>query len=138
MANPNHTIPELDREGLRNFGLTTGAMIALIFGLFFPWLLNVGFPLWPWLFFAVLATVGLVAPASLRVVYRVWMRFGLMMSRVMTPLVLGIVFFGVLLPMGLIMRMFRDDPMARTIDDDAESYRVMSLKSPSKNLERPF
>lgn len=138
MVTPDNTIPELDRKGLRNFGLTTGAMIALLFGLFFPWLLDVGYPWWPWTLFAVLAVVGFVAPVALRVVYRVWMRFGLMMSRVMTPLVLGIVFFGVVLPMGIVMRLFRDDPMARKIEDGKDSYRVMSVKSPPENLERPF
>ena len=44
-----HPIPELDRKGLREFGLTTGALIAAIFGLFFPWLLSVHIPLWPWI-----------------------------------------------------------------------------------------
>jgi hypothetical protein len=36
----NHKIPELDRKGLREFGLMTGAVVVVIFGLFFPWLLE--------------------------------------------------------------------------------------------------
>ena len=138
MVAHEHTIPELDNKGLRAFGLTTGAMIAVLFGLFFPWLLNVGIPLWPWVLFAILALLGVVVPTSLRIVYRVWMRFGFMMSRVMTPLVLGIVFFGVVLPMGIIMRLFRSDPMARKLESTTHSYRVDSVKAPRQNLERPF
>ena len=138
MADLEHSIPELDSNGLRRFGLTTGGMIALLFGLAFPWLLDFAFPLWPWVIFSVLALLGLVVPNSLRVVYFTWMRFGLLMSRVMTPLVLGIVFFGLVLPMGILMRLFRPDPMNRELDDAADSYRVDSVKAARENLERPF
>ena len=134
MSNKTQTIPELDRKGLREFGLTTGAMIAALFGLLFPWLLDLSFPRWPWGLFAVLAGLGLAAPSLLRPIYRGWMRFGLLMSRIMTPLVLGIVFFGMLLPMGVIMRKFRDDPMARKLDREMESYRVKSERAPRENL----
>ena len=131
-------IPELDRAGLRRFGVTTGAMVALLFGLFFPWLLEVDYPRWPWMIFLALAVWGMVAPATLRPVYRVWMRFGLLMSRVTAPLVLGIVFFGLVLPMGLVMRLFGRDPMARNLDDITDSYRVESDKPPADRIERPF
>ena len=138
MVTSNNTIPELDRKGLRNFGLTTGVIIALLFGVFLPWLLDIDYPWWPWALFIVLAIAGLIAPNALRVVYRVWMRFGLIMSHITTPLVLGIVFFVVLLPMAIVMRLIRHDPMARAIEDEAESYRVESVKSAAKSLERPF
>ncbi|HNP64632.1 MAG TPA: SxtJ family membrane protein [Woeseiaceae bacterium] len=134
----DHSIPELDTKGLRNFGVTTGFMIALLFGVAFPWFLGIDIPLWPWVIFAVLALLGVVVPNSLRFVYFVWMRFGLLMSRVMTPLVLGIVFFGLVLPMGIVMRLIRPDPMNRKLDDAAESYRVNSVKATRENLERPF
>ena len=39
-----HTIPELDRKGLREFGITTGIIVVIIFGLFFPWLLEHAIP----------------------------------------------------------------------------------------------
>ena len=43
----NQVIPELDRKGLREFGLTTGAAVIVIFGLFFPWVLDLAWPIWP-------------------------------------------------------------------------------------------
>ena len=44
-----HVIPELDRKGLRDFGLSTGGIVAALFGIFFPWLLERPWPLWPWI-----------------------------------------------------------------------------------------
>ena len=66
------------------------------------------------------------------------MRFGLLASRVMTPLVLGIVFFGIIAPMALLWRLIGKDPMRRALDPEQESYRVPKNKSPREKLERPF
>lgn len=132
-----HEIPELDRKGLREFGLVTGGIVAGLFGLFFPWLLERSIPLWPWIVFGVLGVWGLVAPLSLRPVYRGWMRFGLMLSKVTTPLIMGIVFFVVITPVALILKIVGNDPMARKFDD-SESYRVPTKKAPTENLEKPY
>lgn len=134
----NQKIPELDRKGLREFGLTTGAAVVVIFGLFFPWMLELGWPAWPWVIAAPLWLLALVYPLWLRWIYRAWMRFGLLASRVMTPLVLGIVFFVMISPMAMVRRLMGKDPMQRALDPNQKSYRVQSAKSPREKLERPF
>ena len=133
-----HTIPELDRKGLRSFGLTTGSIVAVLFGLLFPWLLDHNLPLWPWVLFGVLALWALAAPTTLRPVYKVWMRFGLLMSRVTTPLILGLVFYVVITPVSLIRALLGKDAMARTFDKDTASYRITSRAPEKENLEKPF
>jgi hypothetical protein len=138
MAIAHADIPELDRQGLRQFALSTGAIIAVLFGLFFPWLLDVHFPTWPWIVAGVLAGWGLAAPASLRPVYRGWMRFGLLLNRITTPIILGILFFFVITPTSALLRVFRRDAMARSFDEEAKSYRVPSTERPKSHMERPF
>ena len=138
MSDTTHTIPELDRSGLRQFGITTGVLVAGIFGVFFPWLLDLGFVFWPWVLCGILALMGLVAPMSLRPVYQVWMRFGLMMSRFTTPLIMGLVFFLVITPVALIMKILGKDPMRRKLAQDQATYRVTSARSARERLERPF
>lgn len=133
-----HSIPELDAAGLRRFAFATGAIFAGLFGLFFPWLLSVGFPTWPWILAAGLGLWGLIAPASLRPVYIGWMKLGLLLNRITTPIILGILFFLVLMPIGIVMRTFGKDPMQREISDDIDSYRVESKKARSTGVERPF
>ena len=131
-------IPELDRKGLREFGLSTGAAVVAIFGLLVPWIFDLGWPVWPWVIAALLWTPAVIYPPSLRWIYRGWMRFGLLASRVMTPLVLGIVFFVMISPMAIVTRLKGKDPMQRTLDRNQKSYRVLSKKSPKEKLERPF
>jgi hypothetical protein len=134
----DHGIPELDRNGLRAFGLTTGAAVVGIFGIVFPWLLDLDWPAWPWIVAAPLWALALIRPLWLRRVYRAWMRFGLLASRVMTPLVLGIVFFAMISPMAMVRRLLGKDPLQRALDTNQQSYRVQSRKSPREKLERPF
>jgi hypothetical protein len=134
----DHYIPELDHKGLREFGLTTGAAVVIIFGLFFPWMLGLDWPAWPWIIAAPIWLLALIHPPWLRPVYRGWMRFGLLASKVMTPLVLGIVFFVMISPMAMVRRLMGKDPMNRTLDPNQDSYRVSSTKSPKEKLERPF
>ena len=133
-----HGIPELDRKGLREFGLTTGAAVVVIFGVFFPWILGLDWPSWPWIVAAPLWALALIRPLWLRRIYRAWMHFGLLASRVMTPLVLGIVFFAMISPMAMVWRLTSKDPLQRALDPSRKSYRVQSKKSPKEKLERPF
>ena len=138
MATMTHEIPELDAKGLRQFALVTGAILALLFGLALPWLLSFGYPTWPWIVAGILVAWGLLAPSSLRPVYRGWMRFGLIMNRVVTPLILGIMFFLIITPVALVMKLIRRDPMQRTLDASKSSYRVASSKAPREKMERPY
>jgi hypothetical protein len=131
-------IPELDRKGLRDFGLVTGAIVAGLFGLFFPWAFGANYPLWPWILFGVLGVWALLVPNSLKPVYRGWMRFGLLLSKVTTPIIMGAVFFLVISPMALVLRIGRWDAMHRRMDPNAESYRMPSKEAPKENLENPF
>ena len=134
----NTVIPELDEKGLREFGLTTGAIVAVLFGLFFPWVFETGFPLWPWIIFAVLAGWALVAPLSMKSVYRGWMRIGILVSKVTTPIIMGAVFFVAVVPLGIVLKLIRWDAMKRKFDSDLTTYRVDSNKPTKESLERPF
>ena len=111
-------IAELDERGLRSFALTFGGIIAALFGLGFPWLLASSIPLWPWLLWLLLAVWGVAAPKTLRPLYRAWMKFGILLSRVTTPLVLGIFYYAVLTPTGLMARLFRSDPLQRNCSEN--------------------
>ncbi|MCP5181552.1 MAG: sxtJ [Pseudomonadales bacterium] len=134
----NHDIPDLDTAGLRRFGLTTGGLLVGVFGLLLPWLVNANHPMWPWIIGGGMALWGLALPNSLRPVYRAWMQFGLMMSRVTTPLVLGVAFYLVITPLGLIMRAIGHKPVSGQPDPDATTYRVVNDPGANRSLERPF
>ena len=130
-------IPELDRSGLRNFGITTGGIVAVIFGILVPYILDRGWPLWPWIVAAVLTGWALVAPATLGPVYRGWMRFGLLAGKIVTPIILTIVFVVTIVPTSIALTLMGKDAMRRKFDS-GPSYRVQSKQPPVENMEKPY
>ncbi|MCG6868930.1 MAG: SxtJ family membrane protein [Gammaproteobacteria bacterium] len=130
--------PTADKIRLRQFGLIMGAMLVLFFGLLIPWIWDLGLPVWPWIAAAVFVGLGLAAPGALGPIYWVWMKIGDVVGWINQRLILGVLFFGIFLPMGLVMRSLRKDPMSRRFDRNAQSYRVRSRQPKMENLERPF
>ena len=132
------TIEQLDNRGYRRFGLTTGAIVIALFGLLIPWIFNLNYPNWPWILGAVLAGWALLAPGTLQPVYTLWMKFGHVMNWINTRLILGILFYGIFLPIGAVMRLLGKDPMHRKLDNKLNSYRVESHQGHKDNVERPY
>lgn len=62
---------------------------------------------------ALLLAAGLLVPARLGPVQRAWMGMALAISRVTTPIVMGVLYFGVLTPAGTIARMLGHRPLVR-------------------------
>ena len=131
--------PSLDNKGLRKFGFTTGAIIVVLFALFFPWVFDVAvMPMWPWIIAGALWVPALLVPAVLRPVYTTWMKIGHGIGWVNTRIILGVLFYVLVLPMGLVMRLFGHDPMARKRDESASSYRIESISEAKDRLEKPY
>ena len=136
-----HDIPELDRNGLRKFGLTTGAMVVGLFGFALPWLRDRPFPWWPWGIAAVLVFWALLAPRSLTVVYRPWMKAGLLLGWLNTRIILGLVFWIIILPLGVLLRLMNEKKVARIIgrcEISARTYWLVPSPTHHTNMEKPF
>lgn len=134
---PSHTPPPSPLE-LRRFGLVTAAIVAALFGISLPWLFDRAFPWWPWIVAGLLVSAAFLGPRSLGPVYRSWMAIGHLLGWINTRVLLGLLFYAVLVPTGLAMRAFGHDPMRRKLDADAHSYRVLSTEQADNHFERPF
>lgn len=132
------SIDKLDAKGYRDFGLITSAILVVVFGLLIPWLFNLTYVYWPWIIGAILTTLALLIPLALQPIYMVWMKFGNVMGWINTRIILGILFYAMFLPIGLIMRILGKDPMARKWDKTVTSYRVISKDESKDNVERPY
>lgn len=132
-----HKIPKLDETGFRKFALLFGSIIGVLFGIFFPWMLELKTPLWPWIVALCFILWGMVLPLSLEPVYLLWMKVGLMLNKVTTPVVLGILFYLILLPVRIIMQLTGHFSLEKKCKE-IESYRVISTQNPKERMERPF
>ncbi len=128
----------MSNKELRKFGLVTGLVAVVLFGLVLPWLFQQSSPLWPWEVAGILCLWSLIWPATLNPVYRGWMGIGEKLGWINTRIILGILFYVVFMPVGLFMRVLGKDPMTRKFQKDQLSYRVISHARDKEQVERPY
>lgn len=131
-------VPLSDLQTLRQFAFTMAGMIAVVFALLLPFVFDYAMPWWPWVLALLLLACGVGAPAALRLPYRWWMRLAMVMNRITTPLILGLVFFIVLTPTGWLMRRFARKSMTLDLDNSSASYRISSRNRAREDMEKPF
>ena len=106
----------------RGFGLT----LAGVFGVVGAIRLALGYEhtAW-WLGAAAIALfLALFRPATLAPLNRLWLRLGLLLYKVISPIAMGVVFFTTVVPIGLVMRAAGKDPLRLRRDPDAASYWI--------------
>ena len=65
-----------------------------------------------------------ILPSALKPLNLVWFKFGLLLHKVVNPLIMGLMFFVVITPIGLLMRATGKDPLARKLDLAAKTYWI--------------
>ena len=107
----------------RSFGLVMAGAFALLTALN-GW--HAG-RIWPWT--AALAVMFLVAallwPTLLNPLNRIWLKFGLLLHRIVNPVIMALLFYGTVLPTGLVMRAMGKDLLRLKREPDAESYWIV-------------
>ncbi|MEP7328927.1 MAG: SxtJ family membrane protein [Betaproteobacteria bacterium] len=131
------TAAPTDRE-MRQFGAILAVAVLVIFCML-PWYYGRVIPWWPVGVAAILMLFAATWPQALAPLYRGWMRVGHVLGWINTRVLLGAVFFLLIVPLGMVLRMLGKRGMARGPDPGAASYRIPTTdKDPVKDLTRPF
>lgn len=125
------------KKELRQFGFIVGGIFVLIGVWPVAWH-GAGPRLWAVGLGSVLLLLGSLAPTLLLPVFRIWMRIGHILGWINTRIILGILFYGLITPMGFVMRLFGWDAMRRTLARDAQTYRVLRQARPRSHMTRQF
>jgi hypothetical protein len=128
---------EATPKQLRSFGLLVGGIFAVISLWPLIWRGDT-LRVWAIIVAVVLAVPAVVMPKSLTYIYRGWMTIGDVLGWINTRIILGIVFYGMVTPMGTWMRMRGHDPMRRSWDAQAETYRVLREPRDATHMQRQF
>jgi hypothetical protein len=122
----------------RNFGATMAAVFALI-GILGLYKGSSHAPVWLCTA-AVFAGLTLWRPQSLGLANRAWRRLGLLMYRVVNPVIMAILFFGAIMPIGLAMRLFGKDFLRLARDASVPTYWLprSDPRPPSESMRQQF
>ncbi len=106
----------------RSFGVVFAVVFAII-GLF-PLIGGSSVRWWSLIVAGVFLALAFAAPKLLSPLNRLWMRFGLLLHRIVNPLVMALLFFLVVTPIALLMRLFGKRPLHLETEPDAQSYWI--------------
>jgi Saxitoxin biosynthesis operon protein SxtJ len=128
---------EITTKQLRSFGFTVGGIFALIG--FWPLIVHGLNPRWWAVAMAgLLLLPAIVFPSSLSWIHKRWMALGHIMGWINTRIILGVVFYFVVTPIGMIRRLLGKDPMGKQIRSDVNSYRIIRNRRPAAHLKRQY
>ena len=124
-------------KDLRQFGLIVGGVFLAI-GLW-PVVFRSEDPrLWAMVVGIALMVLGAVVPQSLKQVHFGWMKIGHVLGTINTKIILGGIYYGLVTPMGLVMRLMGKDSMHRALVQDATTYRVVRAPRPRHHMRNQF
>ncbi|MBL6935878.1 MAG: hypothetical protein ISR48_10750 [Alphaproteobacteria bacterium] len=106
----------------RGFGIVFAVVFAVI-GLW-PLMDGEGARVWALVVAAAFLSLALMRPSLLVPLNRLWLGLGMVLHRIVSPLVMGLMFFAVITPTALILRIMGKDLLHRRFSPDAESYWI--------------
>lgn len=122
----------------RNFGLFFSLIFSIISFYFY---LKDNFPIaFLFIFIALIFfIVVFTRPKLLRPLNRMWMKLGTFLGRIVSPLILGLIFFSIFTPVGIIMRLLsRDELLLRFKNKKSYWQNPLTKDSLEKNFKNQF
>ncbi|MDC0861492.1 SxtJ family membrane protein [Alphaproteobacteria bacterium] len=111
----------------KNFGITIGTVFLIIFLIYFYINLKINFYL---IFMSLIFYIlGIFFPLLLKIPNRIWVNFGIFLGKLISPFVMSLIFFLVVTPIGLLMRLFKKNTTSINIKNN-KSHWVIRNKKP--------
>ena len=118
----------------RSFGIVLFIVFFII--AIFPLKNDGDLIIWSLIISIIFLLLGLLNSKILTPLNILWSKFGILLGRVISPLIMGLIFFLVVSPIGLIMRMLRKDLLNLKFDDNS-SYWI-EKKGPKSIMKNQF
>lgn len=133
------TIQAPSKKELKTFGLIMAAFIALVLALVLPKVTQWQVGYWPWGLVLFFVLTAFLVPRFLAPIFSAWVALGSVLGRINTFIILMVVWLVMFIPIAIILKLCRYDPLKRSYDSELKSYRVLR-KTPldKSSLETPF
>jgi hypothetical protein len=122
---------------LRSFGLIVGGIFAAI-GLWPSLFHGMSYRSWSLVLAGLLILPALAFPKILALPHKGWMALSELLGWINTRIILGVIFFVLLTPIGIIRRLFGKDPMGRRLRPDLDTYRILRQPRPGSHMNRQY
>ncbi len=115
----------------KSFGIVFFVVFVVI--AFYPLINQEESRLWALVTALIFLILGLINSSFLTPLNLLWLKFGMLLGKVVSPIIMGLVFFGVVTPTGLIMKLFNKDLLKLKRKDNKSYWIERKNKSEMKN-----
>ena len=127
---------KIEEKFLKEFGILIGVLFPIFIGWFLPFIYGHGFRKWTLIVGFIFLFIGILKPILLMNPYKYWIKLGDFLGFINSHIILGIVFFVVLFPISLFMRLFGYDPLNIKLDKK-KTFKIDNSKHKT-DLRRIF
>jgi len=127
---------DTSQSRLRKFGLVVGGILLAIF-VYYDLFHNTQI-MWVSLVGSLLILFGVIVPRWLYWLYYVWMGIAFVLGAVVSRVLLTIIFYLIITPIGVVVRLIQGNPLKFDIDKEGGSYWREYKINESSHFERPF
>ena len=128
---------DFSAKELRRFGLLVGGIFNVI-GLWPMLLHGESLRLWALGVGGLLMVLGGMLPQALFPIHKGWMKVGHILGWINTRILLGIVFYGLITPIGIVFRLMGKDTMRQAFSEASSIYRVIRQPRPRSHMKYQF
>jgi hypothetical protein len=118
----------------RSFGIVFFIVFLLI--ALYPLIYSGEIRVWSAIISLILLALGVLNSKILTPLNKLWFKFGIFLSKIISPLIMGLIFFLVVTPIGLIMRIFGKDVLNLKYNKN-QSYWI-EKKGPKSKMKNQF
>jgi len=111
-----------EQSSEKSFGVVF-AIVFLIVALY-PLISSEDFRVWALVVAAIFLLLAFLSPKILALPNRLWFKFGILLGAIVAPIVMTLVYFITVLPIGLIMRFLGKDLLKQKLDKNVKSYWI--------------
>ena len=123
-------VKEIKTSSNKSFGLVFFVIFIII--ALWPLLNDGNIRIWSIIVSIIFLILGLLNSKILTPFNKLWMRLGALLGIIVSPIVMGVVYFGIITPIGLIMKLFGKDVLNLKLDKNKKTYWTLKKKIPSK------
>jgi hypothetical protein len=117
----------------RSFGIVFFVVFLIV--AIYPLIKNGDLRLWPLIISIIFLILGLINSKLLTPLNKLWFKFGIFLGRLMSPIIMGIIFFFVVTPIGLVLKIIGKDILSLK-KNNSKSYWIKKNGPISKMINQ--
>ena len=118
----------------KSFGIVFFVVFLII--AIYPILSNGNLRLWSLIISLAFLILGLINSRLLTPLNKLWFKFGILLGKIISPVIMGIIFFLVVTPIGILMRLLKKDVLNLSFNDN-KSYWI-EKNGPKSKMKNQF